>query len=170
MLFSYCKRSNSEEYAHVPYRYIMSPLHTARGFGKTPAVCNNLNVPYVANRGIPVQLIDKEGELRGQGRVNQPFCATSRVPGEIQFSMLDWLKDVPVPNKSPIPCVPTTSVQMSPKGGSLCSHINLKTRCGDSCACGPGCQCRIQGLERNMARPHVGPVGFNAEPACTIRF
>ena len=170
MLFSYCKRTSTNEYSTVPYQYLMSPLQTTEGFGKVPAFCRRLNVPYVSNRGTPRDLFDKEAELKGQGRIHQPICAGPGEEGTIQFSMLPWLRDFPVPNKAPIPCVPTPIVQMSPSGGSLCSHVKLTTRCGQSCACSPGCRCKIDMLTRNVTRPHVPPIGARPEYACNWRF
>lgn len=172
MLFSYCKRSSSNNYSTVPYQYKMSDLQTTNGFGKTPAYCKSLNVPYVSNRGLPRDLIDKEIEMRGQGRIYQPFCANVAEEGDIQFSMFDWLKDMPLPNKAPIPCVPTPIVQMTPSSGkgSLCNHVGITSRCGSSCACSRECQCKIGNLERNMSRPHVGSMGFRMEPVCNYRF
>lgn len=170
MLFSYCKRTSNNEYTNVPYLYHMSPLQTVQGFGKIPAYCKRLNVPYVANRGLPRNLIDMETELKGQGKRYQPYCANTHEKGDIQFSMFDWLKDVPQPNKAPIPCVPSPIVQMSPTGGTLCNHSPITTRCGRSCACTPSCQCKISSLDRNMTRPHVGSIGFKVEPACNYRF
>jgi len=170
MLFSYCKRTSANTYSTVPYQYLMSPLQTTEGFGKTPAFCKNINVPYVANRGLPRNLVEKEMELKGQGRILQPFCANVAETGDIQFSTFEWLKDQPVPGKAPIPCVPTVTVQTSPSGGSLCGHSPITTRCGKTCACSPSCQCKIQQLERNMSRPHVGTLGFTTEPLCQYRF
>lgn len=170
MLFSYCKRTSSNAYSTIPYQYKMSNLQTTEGFGKIPAYCKNLNVPYVSHRGLPRSLVDKEMELKGQGRYLQPYCANVAEEGDIQFSMLEWMKDMPVPNKAPIPCVPTPIVQMSPTGGSLCNHVGITTRCGKSCACGLGCQCKIQALNRNVTRPQIGNIGLQVEPKCSYRF
>jgi hypothetical protein len=169
MLFSYCKRTSNNEHTHVPYVYKMSPLQTIQGFNKLPAYCQGLNVPYVANRGLPRNLIERETELRGQGKIYQPYCANTTEKGDLQFSMFDYLQNMPYPHKAPIPCVPTPVVQMSPSGGSPCSHSHITTRCGRSCACSLSCQCKIQSLERNVTRPQVGGVGLRTEPVCRFK-
>jgi hypothetical protein len=171
MLFSYCKRTSNNDQSQVPYRYRMSPLQTCSGFGKNPIVCSGLNFPHIANRGLPRSLIDTETKLRGQGIKYQPFCGNAREGDNIQFSVFDWLKGAPQPNLKPIPCVPTPVVQTSPeRGGFLCEHSPITTRCGRSCACGLNCQCKIPSMDRNVSRPQIGSLGFQSKPVSAFRF
>ncbi len=168
-MFSYCKRTTSNPYTHVPYQYHMSPLQTADGFGKTPMYCQNINVPFVHNRGVPRNLLDLESKLKGQDKSVQPFCANPCNEKDLQFSTFKWLTEQPRP-VGPIPCAPVPMIEVKSYGGSACNHVGGQTPCGNACGCSPRCQCKEVWRERNLTRPYVGQIGMTITPAEKFKF
>jgi hypothetical protein len=165
MLFSYCKRTSDNSLTHVPFNYHVNPLETPQGFGKQPTMCNGLNVPHVYNRGIPKSLFDKETEIRGQGRMFQPYCSNPCENNGIEFSMFKWMKDTPVAKiGQPIPCAPIPVIEVKQYG-----QPPVYNPIFDGDLCETGCKEHPFQFSRNMTRPQqTGQIGMNVTPSCKI--
>lgn len=168
MLFSYCKRGQQDSFDNVPFNYYTNTMLTPPGFGKAPVFCRNINVPFVHNRGVPKELLEFEGQLRGQDRSLQPFCSNPANEPQIEFSTLEWLHNQPIP-KGPIPCAPSPIIQVKTYGENLCAHVPGVRPCGERCGCSSVCQCKEYWREKNMTRPqHTGTLRMSTTPGCKI--
>ena len=170
-MFSYCKRSGTNKNTKFPFSSHLSGLHTTGGFGKGPLLCDNIQMPFVHNRGLPRNLLDFEAKLQGKDPEVQPYCSdpSTEDADQLQFSHLDWLKGQPIP-RGPIPCAPTPMVEVKGYGGSACDHAGGVRPCGGKCGCSPRCQCKEMWRERNMTRPAIGVMGMSAVPGCKYKF
>ena len=165
-MFSYCKRSGNQNFAEVPYQYHMNPMQTTQGFGRRPLFCGNLAQPFVHNRGVPMNLLEVEAQLKGQDRSMQPNCGDQNDERTLQYSPFRWLQDTPTPTKGPVPCAPTPMIEYKTYTGSMCNHSTGLTPCGQRCGCSPRCQCKEMFRDRNVSRPYVGQLGISAVPGC----
>ncbi len=167
-MFSYCKRGTKrdDKYTEEMFNYYVNPLKTIAGFGKNEILCNNIQMPFVYNRGLPRNLLDLEAKLKGQDSSVQPFCSNADNEDVLQFSTLGWIQDQPIP-KGPIPCAPVPMVQVK-AFSSFCQDTGLTKPCGERCDCGRNCQCGSPAeMNRNRTtKPELGLLPMTVVPAC----
>ena len=178
MLFTWCNRSSDNSFSQVPFEYQTSKLNTISGFGRKPALCPGVNVPYVTNRGVPKSLFNQEMQLKGQDSMFQPVCASATQEKTIQFSMMDYYNDIPVGKAAVCGPVPITQVQTSCGGCNgpstdmravMCAHFPVNYVCNDSCRCPPNCVCKQMQTGRNLGKLQMPTLPVVMSPNCQLR-
>lgn len=164
-MFSYCKKNNINKDSQFLYDYYVNPLQTAKGFGRDPSLCNNIQMPFVQHRGLPRNLLDAEAKLKGQDPSVQPYCSNQKLEGSLQFSTFGWLQDQPIP-KGPIPSGPVPMIEVKSYGSPQCQHPGGFKPCGGNCGCSHNCQCKDM-FHRNMtSKPALGMLPMTQVPGC----
>ncbi len=164
-MFSYCKRGLNED-AHFTYDYHVNSLQTSKGFGKNPTLCNNVQMPFVHNRGLPRNLLDAEAKLKGQDSSVQPYCFNPVKEDALQFSTFGWLQGQPIP-KGPIPCGPVPMIEVKTYANEQCANPGGVKPCGENCGCSKSCQCNAGMFHRNMSsKPALGMLPMSSVAGC----
>jgi len=120
--------------------------------GKKNMLCQGINVGHVYNRGLPRDLVDLEGNMKGQNRNLQPFCATE---GEdIQFSVFD--RAMPRAAFGPMPTPPVSVIQTRDvTENRSCYHG--AGNCGAECPHTAVCPCKDAWQSMNKAPQPMPP-------------
>lgn len=103
-MFSYCKRCTVNNEAAYDYQMTMNKPP------KKATPCHNLGVPYVQYRGIPVDLVDLNSQIKGQDSRFQTFCKNEETECDNNIDLSEFRKFPHIPK---LGACPITTVEMN---------------------------------------------------------
>ncbi len=114
-MFTYCRRDPRNTTSDT-FSAAVTTYHYGVNSNTQPMYCPSLNVPNLANKGLPRALLDVEENLRGLDRGSQSYCVnevgmqkvnSDTKPDVTSFSF-DYMRQTPTIPLVPPPMAPSS--------------------------------------------------------------